>query len=124
MYHADRKSTSKSFWAETVNTSCYILNKVMVRPTLMKTSYELLKGKKPYIAYFKVFGSKVFIHNNDKKDLDKFEKKSNISVVLGYFEQSKAYRVFNNDSKTMEETPHVIFDEFYDNTNDFNQCRK
>ena len=24
----------------------------------------------------------------------------------------------------MEETPHVIFDEFHDNTNDFNQCRK
>ena len=90
----------------------------------MKTSYELLKGKKPYIAYFRVFGSKVFIHNNDKKDLYKFEKKSNIGVFLRYYEQSRAYRVFNNDSKIMEETPRVIFDKFHDNTNDFNQCRK
>ena len=52
----------------------------MVRPVLKKTSYELLKGKKPYVAYFRVFGSKIFIHNNDKKDLDKFEKKTKIRI--------------------------------------------
>ena len=80
----------------------------------------LLKGKKPYVAYFRVFRSKVFIHNNDKKDLDKFEKKSNIGVFLGYSEHFRAYRVFENDSKTVEETLHIIFDEFHDNTNDFN----
>ena len=60
----------RTFWAKAINTSCYILNRVMVRPVLKKTSYELLKGKKPYVAYFRVFGSKVFIHNNDKKNLD------------------------------------------------------
>ena len=81
----------------------------MVRPVLRKTSYKLLKGKKPYVAYFRVFGSKVFIHNNDKKDLDKFEKKSNIGIFLGYSEQSRVYKVFNNDSKSMKETPHVVF---------------
>ena len=70
----------KSFWAKDVNTSYYILNRVKVRPVLRKTSYELFKGKKPYVAYFRVFGSKVFIHNNDKKDLDKFKKKSNIGI--------------------------------------------
>ena len=96
----------------------------MVRLVLRKTSYELLKGKKPYVAYFRVFGSKVFIHNNDKKDLDKFKKESNISIFLGCSKQSRTYRVFNNDSKIVEETPHVVFDEFHDNTNDFNQSRK
>ena len=65
----------KNFWVEAVNTSCYILNRAMVRLVLMKISYELLKDKKSYIAYFRVFESKVFIHNNDKKDLDKFKKK-------------------------------------------------
>ena len=96
----------------------------MVRPVLKKTSYELLKCKKPYVTYFRIFGSKVFIHNNDKKDLDKFEKKNNIRIFLGYSYQSRAYRVFNNDSKSVEETPHVVFDEFHNNDDDFNKCIK
>ena len=74
---------SKRFWAEAVNTSCYILNRAMVRPVIKKTPYHLLKDKKPNLGYFRVFGSKVFIHNNDKSDLDKFEAKSDQGVFLG-----------------------------------------
>ena len=59
-----------------------------------------------------------------KKDLDKFEKKSNIRIFLEYFDQSRAYRVFNNDSKSMEKTPHIVFDEFHNNNDDFNKCKK
>ena len=33
-------------WAEAMNTTCYIVNKALVRPQLKKTSDELLKGKK------------------------------------------------------------------------------
>ena len=31
----------KYFWAEAVNTSCYVLNKKILRPILKKTPYEL-----------------------------------------------------------------------------------
>ena len=34
-------SLHKYFWAEAVNTTCYILNRVLVRPLLTKTLYEL-----------------------------------------------------------------------------------
>ena len=54
---------SNYFWAEAVNTSCYILNRVLIRSSLDKTPYELWKNKKPNISYFKVFGSKCFILN-------------------------------------------------------------
>ncbi|CAL9196629.1 unnamed protein product [Musa hybrid cultivar] len=37
----------KYFWAEAVNTACYILNRVLVRPLLTKTPYELWNNKKP-----------------------------------------------------------------------------
>ena len=66
----------KKFWAETINTACHILNRAMVRPILNRTSYELLKGKKPNISYFKPFGVKYFVHNNYKENLDKFDVKS------------------------------------------------
>jgi hypothetical protein len=33
--------TPKCFYAETVNISCYVLNRVTLRPELKKTFYEL-----------------------------------------------------------------------------------
>ena len=31
----------KYFWTEAVNTACYILNRILIRPILKKTSYKL-----------------------------------------------------------------------------------
>ena len=56
-------SLPKYFWAEAVSTACYILNRVLVRPLLTKTPYELWNNKKPNVSYFKVFGCKCFILN-------------------------------------------------------------
>ena len=39
------------FWAEVVNTACYILNRALIRPILKKIPYELWKGRKPNIGY-------------------------------------------------------------------------
>ena len=41
----------RNFWAEAVNTTCYILNCVLIRPITSKTPYELFKGVKPNISY-------------------------------------------------------------------------
>ena len=98
------------FWAEAVNSSCYILNRVLIRSSLDKTPYELWKNKKPNISYFKVFGSKCFILNT-KDNLGKFDAKSNVGIFLGYSSSSKAYRVFNKKTMVVEESVHVVFDE-------------
>ena len=50
----------RKFWAEAINTSCYIINRAMVRLSSKKTSYEMFKGKKPSLAHFKVFGTRCF----------------------------------------------------------------
>ena len=108
MFHENNLPTY--FWAEVVNTSCYILNKVLIRPSLDKTSYKLWKNKKLNISYFKVFGSKCFIVNT-KDNLGKFDAKSNVGIYLGYSSSSKAYRVFNKKTMVVEESIHVVFDE-------------
>ena len=95
------------FWAEAVNTSCYILNRVLIRSSLVKTSYELWKNKKPNISYFKVFGRKCFILNT-KDNLGKFDAKSNVGIFLGYSSSSKAYRVFNKKTMVVEEFVHCL----------------
>ena len=97
------------FWAEAVNISCHILNRVLIRPFLDKTPYELRKNKKPKINYFKIFGSKCFILNT-KDTLGNFDAKSNVGIFLGYSSSSKAYRVFNKKTMVVEESIHVVFD--------------
>ncbi|WP_374695329.1 hypothetical protein ACEW7V_02450 [Areca yellow leaf disease phytoplasma] len=48
---------------------------------------------------------------NGKDNLRKFDAKSNEAIFLGYSLHSKAYRVFNKRTLTIEESMHVIFDE-------------
>ncbi|GJR91084.1 ribonuclease H-like domain-containing protein [Tanacetum coccineum] len=57
------------FWAEAVNTACYVLNRVLVTKPQNKTPYELLIGE--------------------------FDGKSNDGYFLGYSTTSKAFRVYN-----------------------------
>jgi len=94
-----------------VNKACYILNRILIHPILKKTLYELLNEKKPNINYFHVFGCKYFVLNNSKDNLGKFDAKSDEAIFLGYSLHSKAYRVFNKRTLTVEESIHVIFDE-------------
>ena len=49
--------------------------------------------------------------NNEKDNLGKFDAKSDEAIFLGYFTNSKAYRVFNKRTLTVEESIHVTFNE-------------
>ena len=101
----------KYFWTEVVNIACYILNRTLIRPILRKTSYELWNDQKPNISYFHVFGCKRFIYNNGKKNLEKFDARSDEDIFFGYSISSTAYRVFNKNSLVVEESIHIVFDE-------------
>ena len=99
----------KHFWSEAINTSCYIINRAMIRPILKKTPYELFRERKPNISYFHLFGWKYFVLNNGKDNLGKFDAKSDESIFLRYSLTSKAFRVFNKKTLAVEEYIHVIF---------------
>ena len=107
----------RNFWAEAVNTACYILNRVLIRPITSKTPYELFKGVKPNISNFCMFGCRCFFHFNGKRNLGKFDERSDEGVVLGYSSHSKAYRVYNNRTMCVEEFV-LIFDEINFMTNE------
>jgi hypothetical protein len=98
------------FWAEAVNTACYVINRTIIRNTLNKTPYELWKNRKPNIGYFKVFGCKCFVLN-DRDNLGKFDAKSDEGIFLGYSSNSKAYTVFNKQTMVVDESMHAVFDE-------------
>ncbi|KAK2395594.1 putative mitochondrial protein [Trifolium repens] len=101
---------AKFFWAEAVNTACYIQNRIYIRPILNKTTYELFRGRKPNISYFHQFGCTCYILNNNVH-LKKFDSKACKGIFIGYSERSKSYRVYNSETKTVEESMHVKFDD-------------
>ncbi|KAL8093845.1 hypothetical protein AgCh_035647 [Apium graveolens] len=100
----------RKFWAEAVHTSCYVLNRVLIRPILLKTPYELLKKRTPNISYFRVFGSKCFILDT-QNNRGKFDAKSTEGIFLGYSTTSKAYRVYNSVKNKVEESINIAFNE-------------
>ncbi|GKD61354.1 ribonuclease H-like domain-containing protein [Tanacetum coccineum] len=72
-----------SFWAEAVNTACYVLNRVLVTKPQNKTPYELLIGKSPSISFMRPFGCSLTILNT-LDSLGKFDGKSDEGYLLGY----------------------------------------
>ena len=52
-----------TFWAEAVNTACYIQNRVSVVKTKNKTPYELFRGRSPIMDFMRPFGCHVTILN-------------------------------------------------------------
>ena len=99
------------YWAQAVNTTCYIINHAMLRPILDKTPYELIKGRSPNLAHLRVFGYTCFIHNNGKDSLGKFDARADEGTFLGYSSRSKAYKVLNHRTGKVEESIHVKFNE-------------
>ncbi|GJV45902.1 retrovirus-related pol polyprotein from transposon TNT 1-94 [Tanacetum coccineum] len=106
----NKQSIPQKFWSNAVDTSTYILNRILIRPIQGKTPYEIFRGRKPSLEYFKEFGSKCFILNS-KDYLTKFDPKSHEGVFLGYSQNSKAYIVLNKHTMKVEESLNVTLDE-------------
>jgi hypothetical protein len=105
----DEHMTPKRFWAEAVNTACYVWNGIYLIVHKKKTCYELMHGRTPKVSHVDVFGCKCFILKKRKK-LDKFEAKSVDGIFFGYASHSRAYRVLNLETNQSVETCMVTFD--------------
>ncbi|GJY63278.1 putative ribonuclease H-like domain-containing protein [Tanacetum coccineum] len=97
-----------TFWAEAVNTACYVLNRVLVIKPHNKTPYELIRGRTPLIDFMKPFGCPVTILNT-RDHLGKFDGKADEGFFVGYSVVSKAMRVFNKRTRIVEETLNIRF---------------
>ena len=77
------KDVAKNLWGEAMNTACHIVNRVYFKPRTKKTSYELWKGKRSNVKYFKIFGSTCFILK-DRENVGKFDTRIDEGAFLGY----------------------------------------
>nr|GEX52790.1 retrovirus-related Pol polyprotein from transposon TNT 1-94 [Tanacetum cinerariifolium] len=97
-----------SFWAEVVNTACYVQNRVLVTKLHNKTPYELLHGITPSIGFMRPFGCPLTILNT-LDSLGKFDGKVDEGFLVGYYVSSKSFRVFNSRTRIVQEALHVSF---------------
>jgi hypothetical protein len=77
---------------------------------LKKTPYEILTSNKLNVSYFRVFGSKCYVHLKRPKS-SKFAPKVYEGFMLGCDSNSHAYHVFNKDFSCVETTCDAVFDE-------------
>ncbi|GJR87708.1 retrovirus-related pol polyprotein from transposon TNT 1-94 [Tanacetum coccineum] len=89
-----------TFWAEAVNTACYVQNRVLVTKPHNKTPYELLLGRPPSISFVRSFGCPITIFNT-LNPLGKFDGKADEGFLVGYSINSKAFRVFYSRTRKL-----------------------
>ncbi|GJR55449.1 putative ribonuclease H-like domain-containing protein [Tanacetum coccineum] len=97
-----------TFWAEAVNTACYVQNRVLVTKPHNKTPYELLHGRPPSISFMRPFGCPMTIINT-LDPLGKFDGKADEGFLVRYSINNKAFRVFNTRTRKVEENLHITF---------------
>nr|GFA21057.1 retrovirus-related Pol polyprotein from transposon TNT 1-94 [Tanacetum cinerariifolium] len=97
-----------TFWTEAVNTACYVQNRVLVIKPHNKAPYELFHGRTRGLSFMRPFGCHVTILNT-LDHLGKFNGEADERFFVGYFVNSKEFRVFNSRTRIVEKTLHITF---------------
>jgi hypothetical protein len=105
----DEHTTPRRFWADAINTACYISNRIFLRSILHLTPFELHFGRKHSVSHLRPFRCKCFVLK--RENLDKFESRSSDGILLVYTPHDRPYRVFNLETNTIIESCDVTFDE-------------
>jgi hypothetical protein len=88
----------------------HIINRSPTAAVTNKTPEECWTGNKPNVAHFRIFGCVTYVHVPNEKRI-KLEDKSYKCVFLGVSEESKAYRLYDPESKKIVTSRDVIFAE-------------
>ena len=97
----------KKFWGEAISTASYLLNRLPFNRNKF-TPYEKWYSLKPDLSNIKIFGADAFVFVPDEKRT-KLDKKSEKLKLIGYSEESKAYRLLNELTCKITISRHVKF---------------
>ncbi|GJY83686.1 retrovirus-related pol polyprotein from transposon TNT 1-94 [Tanacetum coccineum] len=102
-------------WTVAIATAYFTQNRTIVHTWYNKTPDELIRGRKPNIQYFHVFGS-ICYPTNDHDDLGKMKPKADISIFIGYSESSRGFHLDNLFGPMYEEYYATSSQEVLDNS--------
>ncbi|GJW14281.1 retrovirus-related pol polyprotein from transposon TNT 1-94 [Tanacetum coccineum] len=92
---------SEFLWAEAVSTACFTQNRSIIYTRYNKTPYELLRGRKPNVEYFHMFGSLCY-PTNDRDVLGKMKPKADIAMDSEHDSLEPVFQRFNNSNSSAE----------------------
>nr|GEZ81918.1 hypothetical protein [Tanacetum cinerariifolium] len=98
------------FWAKAIATACYTQNRSIISLTHDKMAYQIINDRKPSIKYLYIFGCICYL-TRDGENLDKMKEKGDPCILVGYFTQSKGYRVYNKRIRLIVKSIHIRIDE-------------
>nr|GFB85015.1 hypothetical protein [Tanacetum cinerariifolium] len=81
-------------WAEAIAAACFTQNSSIIHKRFDKTPYELMNKRKP-----------------DYEDVGKLKAKGDIGVIVGYSKESAAFRIYNKQTRKINESVNENFDE-------------
>ena len=97
-------------WGEAIRHATYLLNRVATRALKEKTPYEVFRKKRPNVSHLRVFGC-IGYAKIDIAKLKKLDDRSRMLVHLGTEPGSKAYRLYDPNSRRIVVSRDVVFDE-------------
>lgn len=100
-------------WAEATYTAVYLKNRTASETIGAITPYEKWFGSKSSVGHLRVFGSEVYVHI-PKKEQTKWEKNNQRTIkcqMIGYNDDSKAYRIYDPAGRKILIRRDVIFNE-------------
>ncbi|RVX02626.1 Retrovirus-related Pol polyprotein from transposon TNT 1-94 [Vitis vinifera] len=107
VFTSGKKVTLKMY---SLLTACHILNRIPMKKNEI-SPYELWKGRKPNIGYFKVWGCLAYCKKTDPNKT-KLGPRAIKCAFVGYASNSKAYRLLDLESNVIIESREV---EFFEN---------
>uniref|UniRef100_A0A2N9J8U9 Integrase catalytic domain-containing protein n=1 Tax=Fagus sylvatica TaxID=28930 RepID=A0A2N9J8U9_FAGSY len=112
----------KSFWAEAVQTACYLINRSPSVPLDFDIPERVWTGEDASYAHLKVFGCKTFAHVPKEQRL-KLDDKATPCIFVGYGDAEFGYKLWDPKKKKMIRSRDVVFHE-NENIKDFKKSEK
>jgi hypothetical protein len=100
-----------NLWEEVAKTTIYVQNRVSHSALGFKTPEEMFSRKKLKVSHLKIFGFPVFLHISKEKKT-KLDPSGKKGIFVGYYEASKASRVYILGYHHIEISRDVTFDEY------------
>ena len=98
------------FWAEAVSTAVYLRNRSPTKAVYGMTPFEAWKKKRPFVSHLRVFGCKAYAHV-PKDEHGKLDSKARKSILVGYGEEMKGYRLYDRNKRRICFSRDVSFNE-------------